>query len=133
VAVLGPDGSQLPPGEEGEICTRPDDGQPPSYRYIGAEPRVIGGWDSVGDLGWLDAEGYLCVSDRRTDLIISRGANVDPAEVEAALSAHPDVVTSVVVGLPDDDLGQRVHAVIEATAVIPDEDLRAFLAERLAR
>jgi bile acid-coenzyme A ligase len=53
--------------------------------------------------------------------------------VEAALSAHPDVVTSVVVGLPDDDLGQRVHAVIEATAVIPDEDLRAFLAERLAR
>jgi bile acid-coenzyme A ligase len=133
VKILGPDGAELPPGTEGELYTRPGAGQPPSYRYIGAQPRQIDGWDSVGDLGWLDSEGYLYISDRRTDLIISGGANVYPAEVEGALSEHPAVVSSVVIGLPDPDLGQRVHAVIEAAVPIPDDDLRAFLGERLAR
>jgi bile acid-coenzyme A ligase len=133
VKVLGPDGTELPPGAEGEIYTRAGDGQPPSYRYIGAHARQVDGWDSVGDLGRLDAEGYLFISDRRTDLIISGGANVYPAEVEAALSEHPGVASSVVIGLADSDLGQRVHAVIEAAAPIPDEELRAFLGERLAR
>jgi bile acid-coenzyme A ligase len=89
VKIFGPDGTGLPPGAEGEIFTRPGDGQPPSYRYIGAQARQVDGWDSVGDLGRLDAEGYLYISDRRTDLIISGGANVYPAEVEAALSEHP--------------------------------------------
>jgi len=133
VKILGPDGAELPPGVEGEIFTRPADGQPPSYRYIGAEPRSVGGWDSVGDLGHLDAEGYLYISDRRTDLIVCAGANVYPAEVEAALSEHPDVLTSAVIGLPDDDLGQRVHAVVENAAPIDERDLAAFLTERLAR
>jgi bile acid-coenzyme A ligase len=132
VKILAADGTELPPGAEGEVCTRVGEGQPPSYRYIGAEARQIAGWDSVGDLGWLDPDGYLYISDRRTDLIISGGANVYPAEVEAALTAHPDILTCAVIGLPDDDLGQRVHAVIEA-APIPEADLRDFLSERLAR
>jgi bile acid-coenzyme A ligase len=133
VKILGPDATELPPGAEGGIYTRTGDGQPPGYQYIGAEARQIGGWDSVGDLGWLDPQGYLYISDRRTDLIISGGANVYPAEVEAALSEHPGVASSVVIGLSDSDLGQRVHAVVEAAAAIPDDELRAFLAERLAR
>jgi bile acid-coenzyme A ligase len=133
VKILGPDATELPPGTEGGIYTRAGDGQPPSYRYIGAEAPQIDGWDCVGDLGWLDPQGYLYISDRRTDLIISGGANVYPAEVEAALSEHPGVASSVVIGLSDSDLGQRVHAVIEAAAPIPDDELRAFLGERLAR
>ena len=133
VKILGPDGAELPPGTEGEICTLPGDGQPPSYRYIGAQSRQIAGWDAVGDLGWTDDEGYLYVSDRRTDLIISGGANIYPAEVEAALTEHPAVHACAVIGLPDDDLGQRAHALIEASAPIPDGELRDFLRERLAR
>jgi bile acid-coenzyme A ligase len=133
VKILGLDGTDCPPGAEGEIFTRSGDGQPPSYRYVGAQARQVDGWDSVGDLGRLDAEGYLYISDRRTDLIISGGANVYPAEVEAALSEHPGVASSVVIGLADSDLGHRVHAVIEAAAPIPDDELRAFLGERLAR
>lgn len=133
VKILGPDGTELPPGTEGEICTRPDDGQPPSYRYIGAEPRQIGGWDAVGDLGWMDPDGYLYVSDRRTDLIISGGVNIYPAEVEAALTEHPHILTCAVIGLPDHDLGQRAHAVIQADTPIPDTELRAFLSDRLVR
>jgi bile acid-coenzyme A ligase len=133
VKILAPDGTGLPPGVDGEIYTRAGDGRPPSYRYIGAQARQIDGWDSVGDLGRLDPQGYLYISDRRTDLIISGGANVYPAEVEAALSEHPGVASSVVIGLIDGDLGQRVHAVIEAAEAIPDDELRAFLGERLAR
>jgi bile acid-coenzyme A ligase len=133
VKILGPDATELAPGAEGEIYTRTGEGQPLSYRYIGAEAQQIGGWDCAGDLGWLDPQGYLYISDRRTDLIISGGANVYPAEVEAALSEHPGIASSVVIGLIDSDLGQRVHAVIEAAVPIPDDELRAFLGERLAR
>src|SRR5690606_35547256 len=80
--------------------------------------------------------GYLYLVDRRTDMIVSGGANVYPAEVEAALDAHPGIATSAVIGLPDDDLGQRVHAIVQAspTTGAPDlDELRAFLAERLVR
>jgi bile acid-coenzyme A ligase len=65
-------------------------------------------------MGWLDGDGYLYLADRRKDMIISGGANVYPAEVEAALSENPDVADVVVVGLADTEWGQRVHAVIQA-------------------
>ena len=71
------------------------------------------GFATVGDLGHLDEHGYLFIADRRTDLILSGGANVYPAEVENALAADPDVVDSAVIGLPDERMGQRVHAIIE--------------------
>lgn len=75
--------------------------------------KAKGEWESLGDLGYLDEAGYLFLSDRRTDLILSGGANIYPAEVEAALEFHPAVACAVVVGLPDADLGQRVDAIIE--------------------
>jgi bile acid-coenzyme A ligase len=136
IAILDPDGLPVPPGTPGELYTRPPAGTGSSYRYIGAQPRTHDGWDSVGDLAYVDDEGYLYLLDRRTDLILTGGANVYPAEVEAALSEHPAVLTSVVLGLPDDDLGQRVHAIVQ---LAPDvlsttaENLRQFLTERLAR
>ncbi len=68
---------------------------------------------TVGDLGHLDEHGYLFIADRRTDLIVSGGVNIYPAEVESALAADPDVVDSAVIGLPDPRMGQRVHAIVE--------------------
>jgi len=111
--VFAEDGSEAPAGEVGEVFfkSRPEAGA--TYHYIGAEPRAVGEWESIGDLGYMDAEGYLYLADRRTDLVISAGANIYPAEVEAAIDSHPDVVASVVIGLPDDDLGQRVHAIVQ--------------------
>lgn len=111
--VLRDDGSDCAPGEVGEVYFLPDAGRNASYHYIGAEAKATGEWESLGDLGYVDEAGYLFLSDRRTDLILSGGANIYPAEVEAALELHPAVACAVVVGLPDIDLGQHVHAIIE--------------------
>ena len=88
-------------------------------------------------MGWLDEDGYLYLADRRTDLIISGGANIYPAEVEAALAEHPEVDTAVAIGLPDEDLGQIVHAIVRLRRSdrigVGEEELRKFVEERLAR
>jgi bile acid-coenzyme A ligase len=133
--ILGPDGEDLPAGVEGEIYAMPPGGPGSSYRYIGAERRATAdGWETVGDVGWLDADGYLFLADRRADLIISGGVNVWPAEVEAAVLRHPAVRSCAVVGRPDDDLGQLVHAVVEADDSALDlASLRAFLVPHLSR
>ena len=104
----------LPLGEVGEIFSRFAGGQS-SHFYLGANAlEDLGdGFVSVGDLGYLDVDGYLYLSDRRTDLIISGGANVFPAEVEAIVSAHAKVQDVAVIGLKDDDLGRRVYAIVE--------------------
>jgi bile acid-coenzyme A ligase len=93
------------------------------------------GYATAGDLGRLDAEGYLYIADRRVDMIVTGGANVFPAEVEAALSEHPGVADVVVIGLPDPEWGHRVHAIIEPedpTAPGSEEEIRAYAKERLA-
>ena len=131
--VLDADGAELPPGAVGEIFMKRPGGSPETYRYIGAEARELDGWTSLGDLGWKDDDGYLFISDRRVDMITPGGANVYPAEVENALDAHPKVLSSVVVGLPDEDLGQRVHALVQAEAGTTAEEVLAFVSERLVR
>jgi bile acid-coenzyme A ligase len=133
--IVGEDGATLPPGEIGEVFLRPLEGPGTSYRYIGAEAKIIdGGWESLGDMGWMDAEGYLYLTDRLSDMILSGGANIYPAEVEAALDAYPGVRSSAVIGLPDDDLGNRLHAIVDCPDGPPDETaLLAHLAERLVR
>jgi acyl-CoA synthetase (AMP-forming)/AMP-acid ligase II len=93
---------------------------------------------TVGDVGYLDAEGYLFLCDRKTDMIISGGLNIYPAEVEAALLAHPAVGDVAVFGIPDEDWGEQVKAVIEpAPGVVAGpslaEELLAFAAGRLAK
>lgn len=107
-----------------------------SYTYIGSPPAksTPDGFTSMGDMGWLDDEGYLYSADRRVDMIISGGANVFPAEVEAALAQHAEVADVVVIGVLDDDWGRRVHAIIRALdpANPPTiKDLDAFCRERL--
>jgi bile acid-coenzyme A ligase len=135
--ALDPDGAVLAPGAVGEIYLRPPEGAPRAYRYVGASARRHDEWESLGDIGWVDADGYVYILDRRTDLILSGGANVYPAEVEAALEAHPGVRAAAVIGLPDDDLGQRVHAVVEpeaaARATLDETSLREHLAGILVR
>lgn len=111
--ILDDAGSEVAPGEIGEIFFLPRGGRNSTYHYIGAEAKAAGEWESIGDLGWFGPDGYLYLADRRTDLIISAGVNIYPAEIEAAIDLHPDVVSSVAIGLPDDDLGQRVHAIVE--------------------
>ncbi|GAA4559610.1 AMP-binding protein [Pseudonocardia xishanensis] len=123
------DGVPLPVGELGEVWMKvPEE----PYRYLGATARGRDGWESLGDLGRMDADGYLHLADRRSDLILVGGSNVYPAEVEGALDAHPAVLSSCVIGLPDDDLGSRVHAIVQLAEPVTDEDLRAHVATLLA-
>ena len=133
VRILDDDGAEVPPREVGEVFLRRLAGTDPTYRYIGAEARSRGEWESLGDLGWVDEDGYLYLADRRADMILVGGSNVYPAEVEAALDEHPHVASSAVIGLPDDDLGQRVHAIVQAPPDLDVDDLRAHLESRLVR
>jgi bile acid-coenzyme A ligase len=135
--VVRADGTDADPGEVGEVFMRPSpDPAVTTYRYVGAHAhRIEGGWESLGDMGMIDADGYLFLSDRRTDMILSGGANVYPAEIEAALDEHPRVRSCAVIGLPDGDLGNRVHAIVHTDdgSPIDVDELRAHLAERLVR
>jgi bile acid-coenzyme A ligase len=125
-------GRDLPAGQTGEIYMRRAADVPSTYRYVGAEARVLpGGWESLGDIGWFDEEGYLYLADRRTDMILVGGANVYPAEVESAIDEHPLVQSSAVIGLPDEDLGNRIHAIVQARGELAAAELEKHLAERL--
>ena len=130
--VCGEDGAELPPGEIGEIYMHRAEGVPETYKYLGAAPKVLAdGWESLGDLGSFDAEGYLYLADRRTDMILVGGSNVYPAEIEAALEEHPAVQSCAVIGLPDEDLGASIHAIVKAQSPVTADELKAHLAERL--
>jgi bile acid-coenzyme A ligase len=136
IQILDAQRRQLPPLEIGEIFTRAWGG-PPQYQYLGSAPleTLDSNFATVGDLGYVDEDGYLYLADRRVDLIISGGANVIPAEVEAILTQHPGVRDAAVIGLKDEDLGRRVHALIEpATAQTPPsaEELDSHMRKHLA-
>jgi bile acid-coenzyme A ligase len=121
----------LPVGEVGEVWMRPPPGVR-TYRYLGATARERDGWESIGDMGRLDAEGYLYLADRGSDMILVGGSNVYPAEVEAALELHPAVASAAVIGLPDADLGSAVHAIVQTVSPVTDTDLAAHVRARLA-
>jgi bile acid-coenzyme A ligase len=136
IRILDDDGNELPIGEVGEIFMRS-----PSYGgsdYLGDAPQLPttdDGFQSVGDMGHLDDDGYLYISDRRVDIIITGGANVFPAQVEAALIDHPKIADVVVVGLKDDQWGRRVHAIVEPTSSadpLSSEEIVAYAKDRLA-
>jgi bile acid-coenzyme A ligase len=130
--ISDPTGIELPAGEVGEIWMRPPAGQIDRSYVVGADARRVDGWTSVGDLGWVDSDHYLYIADRRADMINTGGENVFPAEVEAALALHPGVRSCAVVGAPDTDLGQRVHAIVEADLAVTEDDLRAHMLCQLA-
>ena len=132
MVAVSDDGTFLPAREVGEIFMRRPEGAPPSYKYIGATAKVLpGGWESLGDIGWFDEDGYLYLADRRTDMILVGGSNVYPAEIEAALEEHPDVQSCAVIGFPDDDLGNKIHAIVQTKGSRDEASLRAHLAAKL--
>ena len=135
IHILDDRGAALPSGEIGLIYVRAPG---MTFRYRGAEEKTRSafhdGMFTAGDLGWLDEDGYLFIADRRTDLIITGGANVYPAEVESVLAAHPAVADVAVIGVPDVDMGKSVVAIVEprpGTRVDADE-LIAFARRDLA-
>ena len=134
IRIKDEDGRERPPGEIGEIWMMPEGGPRSTYHYVGAEARVDEeGWESVGDMGHLDAEGYLYLADRKADMILCAGQNVYPAEVEAAIESHPAVQSSAVIGLPDEDGGQRIHAIVETSQPISLDTLTDWLSDQLVR
>ena len=136
VRIVDEHGVRLPRDTIGEIYFVPTSDEPP-YHYIGAESRRgADGAESLGDFGWLSDDGYLYLADRRVDLIISGGSNIYPAEVEGALMEHPGVEVAVVIGLPHEDLGASVHAIVRPrqdwSAPLDAEVLAAHVREKLA-
>ena len=127
VRIISSEGDELPPGEIGEIVVSGPtimqgyDGKPPADGEIHS-----------GDLGHLDEDGDLWVVQRRTDLIVSGGENVYPAEIEAVLLRHPNITEACVVGLADPEWGQRVSAAIVADSPISEEEVIAYCREHLA-
>ncbi len=137
IEILDADGNQLPAGEVGSIYMRTPTGPAASYVGDNVTPmaRTDDGFVTVGDMGWLDADGFLYMADRRVDMIVTGAVNVFPAEVEAAVSEHPAIADVVVIGLRDPEWGRRVHAIVQpvdpANPPAPDEVIR-FAKERLA-
>lgn len=136
VRLLGPDGDEVGPGETGRIFVRSAnlfDG----YTHGGSK-EVIDGYTSTGDLGHFDAQGLLYIDGREDDMIVSGGENVYPQEVEEVIFAHEAVADAVVFGVPDDEFGQRLVAVVvaepdPATGTIPTEsDIKAWVKANLA-
>lgn len=137
--IVGDDGHELPPGEIGTIYFGGT--APFEYHNDPEKTRLAfndAGWSTLGDLGYVDEDGYLYLSDRRTNLIISGGVNIYPREVEDVLVLHPAVADAAVVGEPDEDLGQAVLAVVQPVdpAAAGDDLARALVdhcREHLAR
>lgn len=136
--ILDVDGHELPPGEIGEIYY--EGGYP--FEYLNdiaktAEGRTSQGWVTVGDVGYVDTDGYLYLTDRRNHMIISGGVNIYPQETENMLISHPAVVDAAVFGIPDDIMGQSVKAVVQLADPADGNDLLAaelitWLRDRLA-
>ncbi|MDA8117598.1 MAG: AMP-binding protein [Actinomycetota bacterium] len=120
--IFGEDGGELPQGESGIVAAR---GQR-SFHYHNEPAKTEGarigdGFSTVGDIGYLDEEGYLFISDRKIDMIISGGVNIYPAEIEAVIHTHPRVLDTAVIGVPDDEFGESVLALVSVTPGEVDE------------
>jgi long-chain acyl-CoA synthetase len=140
LVIAGPDGVALPPGETGDVFFRNLMGS--DFEYHKAPEKTAAahagdGLGTLGDVGHLDDEGYLFLSDRRIDMIVSGGVNIYPTEIEGVLVEHPAVVDAAVFGIPHDEMGEQVHAALElapGTSWGPDleAEVLACCAEHLA-
>ncbi len=138
VHIVDADGNEVEPRAEGEVWFETAS----RFQYHGDPEKTAAafnerGWGSLGDMGWVDEEGYLYLTDRVSNMIISGGVNIYPREVEDALIAHPGVADVAVIGVPDDDMGEAVRAVVQAATPSADRDafareLVAFCRERVA-
>jgi long-chain acyl-CoA synthetase len=131
VRILRDDGSEAPTGEQGTIYLRSRSGARLQYHNDPAKTAAAhhgGEWFTTGDVGWLDAQGYLFLTDRKIDMIISGGVNIYPAEIESVLAAHPSVQDVAVIGVPNAEFGEEVKAIVQpVTGCAPDDALRDTL------
>lgn len=133
-AIMDDAGNILAQGASGEICVRGDIVMKGYYKQPDKTAEtIIDGWLHTGDIGHIDAEGFLHITDRKKDMIISGGYNVYPSEVEQAIWSHPAVQDCAVIGVPDADWGEAVKAVVELkpNAKVSVEELIAHCKERL--
>jgi long-chain acyl-CoA synthetase len=135
VRIADPDGATLGPGEQGEVQVR----GPMVFAGYWNKPEATSeafaeGWFRTGDIGHLDDEGYLYITDRKKDVIIRGGENIYSVEVEDRLVSHPDIVDAAVVGIPHEDLGEEVKAVVQVRASSPltADDVRNWVGATLA-
>jgi long-chain acyl-CoA synthetase len=138
IRILDDDGQPVPTGEPGTVYIRMGDY---SFEYHKDKEKTESSWKdgffTVGDLGSLDADGYLFLHDRKADMIISGGVNIYPAEIESALLSYPAVGDAAVFGIPNDDWGEEVKAVVQPAEGVsggPElvRELEAFLRDRIA-
>ena len=136
LAILDADGKRLPPGEVGEIATRSGSNMAGYWNLPEATARTLDkdNWLRTGDAGYLDSDGYLYIHDRIKDMIISGGENIYPAEVESAICDHPDVAEVAVVGIPDEQWGEAVKAIVvmKPGRKASSSDIIGFTRQRIA-
>jgi long-chain acyl-CoA synthetase len=135
VRIVGPDHKPVPPGEVGEVAVRGDNMMMGYWeRPEETAKAVIDGWMHTGDGGYMDAEGYVYLVDRMKDMIISGGENIYSMEVENTIAQHVGVAQCVVIGIPDPQWGETVHAIVipKTGAQLNAAELVAFCKERIA-
>jgi long-chain acyl-CoA synthetase len=135
IHIVGDDGEELPVGEEGEVWFSTNR----TFEYYGDPEKTKGAWDPrgwswLGDVGRVDEEGYLYLTDRASNMIISGGVNIYPREVEDVLVVHPAVADVAVIGTPDPDMGERVTAfvLLEPDAEVSSDELITWCRDRLS-
>jgi long-chain acyl-CoA synthetase len=134
VAILDDDGNPLPPGQPGLVYISPPGGL--RFEYAGAREPTESAWHgdrfTLGDVGYLDDDGFLFLLDRQKDVIVTGGVNVYPAEVERVLAGHPSVSDVAVIGVPDEEWGESVLAVVVASTPVSADELVAHCREQLS-
>lgn len=136
--IVGPDGEEVPPGEIGTVYFA--GGRPFEYHNDPGKTASITnarGWRTLGDIGYLDDGGYLHLTDRQAHMIIAGGVNIYPQEAEDVLLGHPAVIDVAVIGVPNDDMGEEVKAVVQTAGERAgdaelEQELLAYCRERLA-
>jgi fatty-acyl-CoA synthase len=130
VHIVGEDGEEVPPGESGTVYFEGGASfeyhNDPEKTRSSRHPR---GWSTLGDVGYLDADGFLYLTDRKAYMIISGGVNIYPQEAENVLVTHPKVLDAAVFGIPDEDMGQSVKGVVQT--IDPADATEAFAEELL--
>ena len=136
IRILDDHGRALPPGQVGEICLAGDHLMQGYWQDPEATAAAFcGGWLRTGDIGYLDEDGFLFITDRKKDLIIKGGENIAPHEIEEALAMHPAVADSAVVGIPDSLFGEEICAVIQLKPGMQagEEDFRQHVAKHVGK
>ncbi|HSL57069.1 MAG TPA: long-chain-fatty-acid--CoA ligase [Acidimicrobiales bacterium] len=135
LSIQDEEGNPLPVGQTGEVCARAGNFMTEYWKRPEETAEAFrGGWYHTGDAGYLDAEGYLYLVDRVKDMIVTGGENVYSAEVESAISTHPAVAQVAVIGIPSEQWGEAVHAIVVPAegATVTEDEIIAHARERIA-